>query len=344
VSLVLPGAVGAVQRGLQLSDFPVQTSGSYTVIAWGRLGVLNQTNNTLMRVRPALTSNGSTTLSMSNDNARMITNFHNGTLWLGSTNATTTDGQFQYSINTWYPLALQVTVTTDTIPQHTAKVIALHTTPFAETPTGSGGIEATAAGTWHEYLTIGYNDGSTAFTFYGNVAEVSIWSGILTEAQLLDATLYYASSVATKHAITTQLKGYWPLLSSSASDGTYDGGTLTEVGTPTYNAGVHPTLSTYTPTTKKLKVLVHPDAASAAGVDGIVFTAPTGDTLADAEIGEFTDQTFLSSGALEDGQAVLKVVQDDIDGTLPTVGTTVAVSLRNADFYTGIIPASIIEE
>jgi hypothetical protein len=93
---------------------------------------------------------------------------------------------------------------------------------------------------------------------------------------------------------------------------------------------------------KLLKVLVHASAASATGVNGVVFAAPTGGTLAGAEIGEFTNKAF--EGTLESGQAVLRVNVLEFGGSALTTSDLPVVIVRNTTHTTGIVQASIIEE
>ncbi len=95
---------------------------------------------------------------------------------------------------------------------------------------------------------------------------------------------------------------------------------------------------------KKLKVAVEPAAASASGVEGVVFASSAG--VAGAEIGEFTGKTFeaLTEGAGSLERAILKVPVADFGGGSLNVNDTVAVCVRNATYTTGIIPATVIEE
>lgn len=96
--------------------------------------------------------------------------------------------------------------------------------------------------------------------------------------------------------------------------------------------------------TKKLKVTVHPSAASATGVEGVVFASSAG--IAGAEVGEFTGKTFEAttegSGSAE--RAVLKVPVTDFGGGALNVNDEVVVLVRNGTYTTGLIPATIIEE
>lgn len=95
-------------------------------------------------------------------------------------------------------------------------------------------------------------------------------------------------------------------------------------------------------TVKMVKVLVHPDAAGATGIDGIVFAAPAGSDLAGAKLGEFADATF--SATLESGAAVLKVPAADCGASGLSVGASVRVVLRGATSGTPLVTGSVIEE
>jgi hypothetical protein len=83
-------------------------------------------------------------------------------------------------------------------------------------------------------------------------------------------------------------------------------------------------LTVSAPTTTTLKLLAHPDAASATAVKGVVFAAPSGGALTGAKIGEFNSASF--DATLESGQAVLKVpVTGFSGGSLTTSDTPVCV-------------------
>ena len=99
-------------------------------------------------------------------------------------------------------------------------------------------------------------------------------------------------------------------------------------------------------TVKKLKLLTHSDAQSKTGVQGVVFTAPSGGDLVGSKIGEFTGAAF--SGTLESGEAVLKVALTDFGGSALTTSDTPRVEVRYDDAGTikgtAIVPATVIEE
>lgn len=95
---------------------------------------------------------------------------------------------------------------------------------------------------------------------------------------------------------------------------------------------------------KKLKVLVHESAADAAGISGAVFEAPTEGDITGEKIGEFVDQQFESSAALEDGKAVLKVPVSEFGGDSLTTSDTPVAVVRNAQFTTGAVSCTVIEE
>jgi hypothetical protein len=95
---------------------------------------------------------------------------------------------------------------------------------------------------------------------------------------------------------------------------------------------------------KKLKVQVHPSAASATGIEGVVYQSSAG--IAGPEIGEFTGKAFeaTTEGAGETERAILKVPVTDFGGGSLAVNDTVAVCVRNTLNTTGIIPGTVIEE
>lgn len=95
--------------------------------------------------------------------------------------------------------------------------------------------------------------------------------------------------------------------------------------------------------TKKLKLLANSSAASATGVAGVVFSAPTGTNITGTtRYGEFTGKTFES--ALESGKAVLKVPVADFGGTALTTASTPVALVRNTINTTGIVSCTVIEE
>lgn len=94
--------------------------------------------------------------------------------------------------------------------------------------------------------------------------------------------------------------------------------------------------------TRKLKCLVHPDAASVSSVSGVVFEDPTGSDIVGAKIGEFTSASF--SGTLESGQAVLKVSCASFGGTSLTTSDTPKVYLQTTTYSSPIFDATVIDE
>ncbi len=124
---------------------------------------------------------------------------------------------------------------------------------------------------------------------------------------------------------------------------TISSGTWPIIGTPEANTqqsialAIKPDLSG-----RKLKLLAHSSAASATGIAGAVFTAPSGSDIFGDKIGEFSGKTFESS--LESGQAVLKVPVVDFGGTALTVSDTPVALVRNTTNTTGAISCTVIEE
>ena len=93
---------------------------------------------------------------------------------------------------------------------------------------------------------------------------------------------------------------------------------------------------------KKVKALLHPDAQSDTGVDGIVFAAPTGSDLTGAKLGEIVDAAF--SATLESGAAVLKVNAADCGASGLSVGASPRVYLQNGTDHGVLVTATVIEE
>lgn len=91
-----------------------------------------------------------------------------------------------------------------------------------------------------------------------------------------------------------------------------------------------------------LRVEADPSAAGATGVAGSVFAAPDGSDMVGPKIGEFTGESF--EAALVDGKAVLKVLVSAFGGTGLLLADTPVVLLRNADYTTGFVSATVINE
>ena len=94
--------------------------------------------------------------------------------------------------------------------------------------------------------------------------------------------------------------------------------------------------------TKKIKVLLHPDATGDTGVAGVVFAAPPGSDITGAKIGEFSGQAF--EATTESGQAVLKVPVSAFGGGALSVGASVRVYLRNSTDGSTMATGTVIEE
>lgn len=89
-----------------------------------------------------------------------------------------------------------------------------------------------------------------------------------------------------------------------------------------------------------LKMLVHPDAANASSISGVVFES-TASGITGPKIGEFTNAAF--SADLTAGQAIMHVDTSAFGGAALTSGDTVVVLARNSSYTTGIVSADIIE-
>ena len=96
--------------------------------------------------------------------------------------------------------------------------------------------------------------------------------------------------------------------------------------------------------TKYLKLLAHNSAASATGVDVVVYSAPTGSDYVSGttRYGSATNQSFEAS--LESGDAVLKVLASDVGCGSLAVDTSVRALAQNTTYTTGMVTATIIEE
>jgi hypothetical protein len=99
-----------------------------------------------------------------------------------------------------------------------------------------------------------------------------------------------------------------------------------------------------TTTTKYVKLLADSSAASATGVEVVVFNAPAGSNYVSGttRYGSVNAQEFEAS--LESGNAVLKVLASDVGCDGLAAATTVAALARNTTYTTGMVEATIIEE
>lgn len=91
----------------------------------------------------------------------------------------------------------------------------------------------------------------------------------------------------------------------------------------------------------KLKLKTHSSAASATGVAGAVFQY-SGGSIAGTKIGEFTGASF--EAALENGEAVLKVLCSAFGGGSLTTSDTPVAIVRNSTNSTGLITCTVIDE
>lgn len=99
-----------------------------------------------------------------------------------------------------------------------------------------------------------------------------------------------------------------------------------------------------TTTTKYVKILADNSAASATGVEVVVFNAPSGSNYVagTTRYGSAASKSF--EGTLESGNAVLKVLASDVGCDGLAASTTVAALARNTTYTTGMVSATIIEE
>jgi hypothetical protein len=96
--------------------------------------------------------------------------------------------------------------------------------------------------------------------------------------------------------------------------------------------------------TKYVKLLADSSAASATGVEVVVYSAPAGSNYitGTTRYGSVNAQEFEAS--LESGSAVLKVLASDVGCDGLAAATTVAALARNTTYTTGMVSATIIEE
>jgi hypothetical protein len=99
-----------------------------------------------------------------------------------------------------------------------------------------------------------------------------------------------------------------------------------------------------TTTTKYVKILADSPAASATGVEVVVYSAPSGSNYitGTTRYGSVNAQEF--EAALESGSAVLKVLATDVGCGSLAAATTVAALARNTTYTTEMVEATIIEE
>jgi hypothetical protein len=188
------------------------------------------------------------------------------------------------------------------------------------------------------YVAVGSHTGNGGY-FNGRIAEVAIWDTPLTQTQ---AQLFTGGAIATSIA-GTDLRAYYRLNASNSTQTDSSGNSgpsVTLNGTATYDSD-HPIITG--DTSKYLKVLVHPDAASASGVEGIVWQAGG---IAGDEIGEFTGKTFeaTTEGSGDAERAVLKVPVADFSGGALNADDVVPCLVRNSSFTSGLTTGTVIEE
>jgi hypothetical protein len=179
-----------------------------------------------------------------------------------------------------------------------------------------------------------YN-GNNSF-FSGHIAYAAWISAIPTEGE------YTSLQTQAPHLVFGSDRVHYFTLTDNESPEQDDWGDrdLTVTGA-TYSTD-NPDISS-SALTKKLKVLVHPDAASASAVEGIVWQAGG---IASTEIGEFTGKTFeaTTEGSGDAERAVLLVPVADFGGGSLSVDDVVPCLVRNATYTTGIITGTVIEE
>jgi hypothetical protein len=177
------------------------------------------------------------------------------------------------------------------------------------------------------------------------IAEAAIWTSDIGTAGFDSLVTAAGTGISPDQVSSGSLLGYWSFRSDTGSstvpDESGNGNDLTLSGTVTYEAD-HPSI--IYATSRFLKVLVHPDAASASGVEGIVWA--TGGGIAGTEIGEFTGAEFEAEteGSGDAERAVLLVPVADFGGGSLSVDDVVPCLVRNATYTTGIITGTVIEE
>jgi hypothetical protein len=196
---------------------------------------------------------------------------------------------------------------------------------------GSFSTTTSDAGATANYLFVGSRAGNTLL---GNAAYIRVWDRVLTQANL-EAEMFSATIVNGADINTALGTNDFNDVSGNGRNWTAYGVDLDTSGT------IEPPIVT---AVKKLKVLVHPDAASATGVEGIVWNASAG--IAGAEYGEFTGKTFeaTTEGSGDAERAVLLVPVADFGGGALNVDDVVPCLVRNATYTTGLITGTVIEE
>jgi hypothetical protein len=117
----------------------------------------------------------------------------------------------------------------------------------------------------------------------GRIARVASWWGTaLSDSQIQDLF----DGTIEPSDIPTNLYAYWKGVNGALTDSSGNSRTLTMAGTVATSAD-----EPFAETAKKLKILVHPAAASASGVEGIVWQR-VGWHRWRRRLGEFTGKTF----------------------------------------------------
>jgi len=209
-----------------------------------------------------------------------------------------------------------------------------------------------------QFDSIDYHDGTVhmvAIKAQDDSLSISVDGGAW-DTDLLTTTWDWASAGLGRVCLFGSIRGTVPSLQAmapDASDGSYDAIAMWAykdnwaAWDDAFIAGVYNSEDPWTAiglttAVKKLKLLAHPNAASATGVYGSVFEAPTGGALTGNKIGNFSGAAF--EATLENNKAVLKVDVADFGGSALTTSSTPVAIARNTSYTTGVLPCTVIEE
>jgi hypothetical protein len=214
---------------------------------------------------------------------------------------------------------------------------------FSPTQTGAASTAERIITDLMDEISVGRNSAGANAVTDAYMAELAIWNAALGTTEFETLVTGATAGISPDQVLPGDLIGYWSMNSDTGGtipDESGNSNDLTISGTVSYAAD-HPTI-TYA-TSRFLKILVHPDAASASAVEGIVWAAGG---IAGAEIGEFTGAEFEAEteGSGDAERAVLLVPVADFGGGSLSVDDVVPCLVRNATFTSGLTTGTVIEE